>query len=333
MKKALIILSVFLIALCSCGTSETPEASGGENIPEELADYVEMLEALNLAFATGEYQEFIDAFPGPVKEALGLPGPVVNEWASLLEGVTAEMSYNTEEFIPSIDMGYYMKIHLNVQDGNTHLPNGTQTVNLHLRDNWEADNRPAILSMMLNTDGRQIFSRFGMQEIPSFEDKIFIVTGALAWANMPIERTINFLTVFEGEFRWGGSGYKDWSSFRGEPYTEDEIIAGAKKYLGMDYSPVGAYLWRADAPEGERTEFVWIDEDGQYSIVPIGIFPKSRSLIILDTPSEGDLTVRAFTYADYFLLEIEKIEDYNFLIKQNDDGTQYAQLLSVQTVE
>ena len=50
--------------------------------------------------------------------------------------------------------------------------------------------------------------------------------------------------------------------------------------------------------------------------------------MILDTPIEGDITLRAFTYPSHFLFIAWQMIDYNFLILYDDDGVPYARLLS-----
>lgn len=43
--------------------------------------------------------------------------------------------------------------------------------------------------------------------------------------------------------------------------------------------------------------------------------------------------MRAFVYADNFLLAVEQVIDHNFLVLHRNDGTPYARLLSVQTAD
>ena len=363
MKHLLLMLIAIAVLLSACGAQpseaipvpnhtypteelepppDTP-APQPESIREQFPtreDYIEMLYALQYAFATGELEAFIEAYPGPAEEGLGAPGPAVNEWPALLEGVTAQMSFDADEFDPWFDMAYHVTVHLDVSGGNNYLPSGSQTLRLLLGVNHENDKSPAVLSMILNTDGRRIFSNWwDFPEVPSFEDRVFAVTNHLAWASLPIERTIGFLNIFEGTVERGSDihghgGYIIyWGNFRGphNGYTEEEIIAGARKYLGIEnFSPADSYLWGQN-PDGP-SETVWINSYDNYEIAAIGIFPPPRSLLILDNPSQGDLTVRAFVYANEFLLVVDHIIDYNFLILQRDDGTPFVQLLSEQTV-
>ena len=358
MKRLLLILVALVVLLSACGVQPVevipeqehaylaeemePELPPAVEEPEPLSapvtreDYIEMLYALQYAFATGEFEAFIEAYPGPVDDGLGMPGPAANEWPALLEDVTAEMHFDVDEFDPWFDSGYHVTVQLDVSGGNLYLPSGRQTLRLLLGVNHENNKSPAVLSMMLNTDGRRVFSGWDLPEVLSFEDRIFAATNHLAWASQPIERTIGFLNIFEGTIErspaiYGGDIY--WSSFQTPHigYTEEEIIAGARRYLGIEnFAPADSYLWGQN-PDGP-SETVWINTYGNYEIAAIGIFPPTRSVLILETPSQGDLTVRAFVYTNEFLLVVDHIIDYNFLILHGDDGTPYAQLLSEQAV-
>ena len=246
-----------------------------------------------------------------------MPGPVVNEWPALLEGVTAQMSFDADEAFPEPEIttwGNTVTVQLYVSGGNIHLPDGEQTLRLNLVPNGET---PSILSMMLNTDGQQWPWR-GMPEAPTIEDKLFDLTARMVgWARLPIERTIIFIQVFEGEI----------------VVSEDEMIASAEKYLGIESFSPSYWHWDGTAPEGERSHFVRLNDDGKYEILGMGFHPPAFSTAILDAPSQGDLTVRVFIYANYFRFEVASITDFNFLVLYNDDGTPYARLLSEQAVD
>ena len=110
------------------------------------------------------------------------------------------------------------------------------------------------------------------------------------------------------------------------------MIAGAKKYLGIENFKPAYFHRHGTAPEQERSFLIWLFEDGTYGIPGMGLYAPTTSRVILNTPSEGDLTVRVFFYANEFWLDIHYIIDFNFLVLYNDDGTPYARLLSEQTV-
>ena len=361
-QKLLLITLILalLIGLSACGdnsvqpsdlevndnTSELPYQQTVD-VPDALPTkegYIEMLEALQHAFATGELQAFIEAYPAPVSLVdLGHPGPEANEWPALLDGLTAEMSFDPEDIADIYEAPFYwrntMTAYLYVSGGNIHLPDGAQTLRLRLGPNWQADNTPAIISMMLDTDGRQAYVVFS--ESPTFEEKALSIADRITWSDMSIFRTILFLGAFESE------GGHPW-----ERFSSDEIAAGASRYLGVeDFSPLdywvtlvgedgpdvirgedgepliaedGHYIWPLASPVGE-THFEIIHSAGYLSNLP-------TSVVILDTPSQGDLTVRKFSYADNFRFVVDEITDINFLVLHEDCGAPYVQLLSVQTV-
>ena len=289
-------------------------------------DYIEMLYALQHAFATGEFEAFVEAFPGLAEEGRGMPGPAVNEWPALLEGVTAEMFFDAEDVLSDPEWpdrwAHLVTVQLYVSGGNVHLPDGRQTLELSLIPNRDTDNTPSIICMMRTTDGQQWYLFSGLPENPTIEDKTLSVTAWMVgtWAELPIDRIMIFIRIFENEDGWGYS------------HTEEEMIAGAKKYLGIeDFSPIYSHR-DGTAPEGERSHRVRLTDDGRYEIPGHGFQPSPFNLVILDTPSQGDLTVRVFFFANEFMLELSRITDFNFLILYNDDGTPYARLLSEQAV-
>ena len=321
-------------------SANTPSLSSSEtniNGQEESAlksdvptkeNYIEILESLKNAFATGEYQMFLDQYPCPYIEGLGGIGPEANEWAPLLTGVTADMSYDPEQFsLNNNSLQCRVTFSLNVVNGNKYLPNGHQTIRLHLGYGGIESKKTAlyIYNMMLNTDGQQEFNSGNVRNPnPSLEEQVYCITEIMAkYADTSLARTIRFLDVFEGD---STSQYYDGA------HTEEQIIAGAKKYLGLDYSPARAILWFDDSKDRQHREIVEF-RNGKYNIVGMGLPPIVRSLLILDAPSQGDLTCRVFTYKDGFLLAVAYIEDYNFLVLHEEDNTPYIQLLNVETVE
>jgi len=291
--------------------------------PPTNEDYIKMMYALQHAFATGEFGAFIEAYPGPIDGGIGT-GPFVNEWPALLEGVTAEMTFSEEDVANNRfdDWGLRpIAIELYVSGGNIHLPSGKQTLELKLSNNRETGNTPSIVEMVLTTDGRDFFSwRWrDILEEPTLEEQLLLIVGRLEWQAGPLGYTITFLNVFENEEDWG-------------EFTYDEIVAGAKKFLGLvGFSPTDVYLWGESEQQLGRSELVYRHND-RYGIVGMGIKSPPRSMLVLDTPNEGDITVRAFAYENHFLFAVREVIDYNFLILQGDDGTPYARLLSEQTV-
>ena len=221
-----------------------------------------------------------------------------------------------------------MTVQLYVSGGNRHLPDGEQTLMLWLWAN-EATNTPSIFGMTLTTDGRGWGLSEGWPENPTLEDKLHLVTismmSSIAGSGLVIDRTYAFLTALD----------RDRFSF-----TEEEMIEGARRFLGVeDFSPTdyaffgeryhGSFL---DAIEEGRSVIVWY-EDGGYGWPGgcVGGPPFNR--LILPTPSQGDVTVRVFVYANYFYLELLRMYDFSFLRLYDEDGTPYAQLLSGQPVE
>ena len=350
MKRLLLVLAVSVLLLTACQTQPesivafpTPDYaySNDEYEPESPTpleenirhdsptreDYIEMLNALQHAFATGEFEAFIAAYPGWDEEGREMPGPAVNEWPALLEGVTAAMTFDEEDVV--IDSGVNawtagrLTVQLYVSGGNRHLPDGEQVLRLDLIRNRDS-NTPSIYGMMLITDRCTRAMRGG---VPLFEHQILGVAELLTASGMPLYRTMIFLDAFEG------GGPFDWGLF-----TYDEVVAGANKYLGFeDFSPADSYLWTSENEHmGALREPVWTFQgEGVYYEVGtmIGYFlMPPRSVFILDAPSHGDLTARVFIYADYFLFVVDRAYDFNFLILHDEDGTPYAKLLSEQEV-
>ncbi|MCL2856846.1 MAG: hypothetical protein FWE19_03870 [Oscillospiraceae bacterium] len=275
--------------------------------------YIEMLDALQHAFATGEFRTFVDTHPAPDDEwSFSGHGQILTEWPALLEGITAEMSYgNVMLNIPGTDTLRTLTVELYVTGGNSYLPSGEQTLELAFFRNWETHTNAAVHSMMLNTDGRQS-GLWIRPEMRTFEEQMLQVGLSLAWGELPVERTILFLSAIADERRW--------------VFTEEEIIEGARRHFDIEDLP--------PASEWENRYAVEQREDGRFvqRHTPSQLPPR-RSVVILDAPSQGDLTVRAFVYADDFLLSIREVVDYNFLVLHDDDGTPYARLLSEQPVE
>jgi len=111
------------------------------------------------------------------------------------------------------------------------------------------------------------------------------------------------------------------------------MILGAEKYLGLvNFSPSETYAWTLENTPPNTIICLVEYVEGRYRIIELGFGGIHASLLILDSPSQGDLTVRVFHYANIFRFEVSKIVDYNFRILHNVDGTPYAQLLSVQTL-
>ena len=187
MKRLLFVFAALAVLLAACQAPPAEAAPEPEYTycveelepeppqpppPPTREDYIAMLYALQQAFAIGEFEAFIEAYPGWAEEGRGMPGPAVNEWPALLYGVTADMTWG-EEYV-EIDPDAWVSravVQLYVNEGNRHLPSGRQTFELRFVINEEA-NAPSIFSMMLNTDGRQL-SRFRRLENPHFEDQIF----------------------------------------------------------------------------------------------------------------------------------------------------------------
>jgi len=270
-------------------------------------DFIAVLEALKEAFATGEYRAFAERYTEPTVVSHIDWDTEPNDWASLLAGVVAEMSYRPQELNISDLSECWLQASLKVRNGNSYLPSGNQTVNLRLTEN--SDGAPVLYSIMLITDGR-ITNAYN-PPFSSMEDKLRYLTDCMyICARTPLPRTMFFLGIFE-----------DFS----EGYTKDEIIAGAKKYLGLnDYVP----------SEDEISEIVKF-RNGKYVWGGTGFadFDVYFSVLILKKPSQGDITCRAFTYADSFLLKISETTEYNFRILEEPGGAPYAKLLSVQTEE
>ncbi|MCL2856845.1 MAG: hypothetical protein FWE19_03865 [Oscillospiraceae bacterium] len=352
MKRMMSILAVFAVLLSACQTvpveeihesddvhvieTEEPEPAAEQSVPEPgpeydrpsfptSEDYIEMLYALQHAFATGEFEAFVESYPGVVGEGWGAVGPAINEWPTLLEGVTSKMSFCTEDFADrnwsthSRTWCNVVTVQLYVSNGNRYLPSGKQTLELGIGLNW-GSNTPSIWRMKLTTDGR------GSPGTTHFESQILSLVTRLTWLGWtPLEATIMFLDVFEGEGR------------DNQGFTYDEIVVGAKKYLGIEnFSMAGLYTWSdwndENMPEGIFWERVERLNNGRYLILGIGFDAPSKSMLILDTPSQGNITVRVFTYANHFMLAVDHITDFNLLILHDDDGTPYAQLLSDQPV-
>ena len=297
-------------------------------------DYIAMLYALQDAFATGDFEAFIEAYPGWDEEGRDMPGPAVNEWPALLEGVTAVMTFDEEDFdFDPNARSNVATVQLYVSGGNRHLPNGEQTLLLNLIRNRDT-NTPSIYVMMLNTDGRQMLRFDGRgwlwPQPPSFYDQVEELTMwmvSVARSGLTIDRVVLFIDVFGG--RIGGDG----------SHTEEEMIEGARRFLGvenfapMDYAFIGwdAGDFQAAREEGRSTS-VWY-EDGRFFNPGRGFYPPPLSVIILDTPTEGDMTARAFIYANWLFFEVERIIDFNFLVMYDEDGVPYARLLSEQLRE
>ena len=210
-NKVWIVLCVFLLILSSCGSTEISEPLSEntplepqivERIPEQpqslrepdsresqdfeaaetqgteaedfaltIEDYIAVLEDLRHAFATGEYQEFVNAYP--------LFFQTDGYWPLLLEGVTAEMSFNADEIIFE-EYGWIspLTVHVNVSNGNRHLPSGEQTLKLLLSHISEHQRNIALFGMVLNTDGR-IFWPPSTSENPTLEDQVMLVTSSV----------------------------------------------------------------------------------------------------------------------------------------------------------
>ena len=272
--------------------------------------YIEMLYALQHAFATGEFEAFIDVYPAlPYGIHFNDPGRVASEWPALFRGITAAMSFNADDFIPRFGIhwrDYYVTVNLYVSGGNDYLPNGNQTLELGLAPNQHTGT-PKIFSMMLNTDGRLNLFYLSRLENPTLEEQMLpLVSLFSTWVHCPAARTYWFLFLFD-----------DWLSLP----TEEEIIAGAKKFLAIEYLPPASEwgLYRLD--DGTYTTF---------NPPTGGGYPMSAGII--ETPSQGDFTVRVFFYDDWFMLTVYRMTDFNFLILYEDDGTPYARLLSEQVV-
>jgi len=141
--------------------------------PPTREGYIEMLYALQRAFVTGEFEAFIEAYPGWDEAGRGMPGPAVNEWPALLEGVTAMITFD-EEDVADVDPDAWLAgrvtVQLYVSGGNQHLPSGRQTLELRLIRNRDT-NTPSIYRMELTTDGRQE-SRFGLPENQRFKNRL-----------------------------------------------------------------------------------------------------------------------------------------------------------------
>jgi len=279
-----------------------------------------MLYALQRAFVTGEFEAFIETYPGWDEEGRELPGPAVNEWPALLEGVTAVMTFDEADVVITENRRDFVTVQLYVSGGNRHLPNGRQTLELNIARNRETG-EPSIFTMMLNTDGQRILfdgSGWPWPVPPSLEHQVEEVTVwmmSMGWRGLTIDRVVFFLDIFAG--RTGGDG----------SHTEEEMIEGARRFLGVeDFSPADYF------PEEGRSGLVWY-EDGRYFIPGQGFYSPPISVVVLAAPTQGDMTVRGFVYANWFFFELEQIIDFNYLVLYDEDGTPYARLLSEQTVD
>ena len=284
--------------------------------PPTQADYVEVLEALKEAFATGEYQAFVERYP-PNLDKVEHVGDEHTAWPFLLDGVTADMTYSMDDF-EFYDYSGKMSssagtVSLQVKNGNVHLPSGRQTVWLQLEFcNGLGDGQRgvALYSMALNTDGR--WAEFATDEL--IEHQIYLLAGDLAvFAHTPLMQSICFLNEFDPNDKG---------------YTAEEIIAAAKKYLGVDYTLAEIEKDR----EGDAMLSYDKHTPDRYSIEEGCILGPIVRVKLLGANKENNLTCRAFIYANWFLLEIKEIKDYTFRILKNPDGAEYAQLLSVTTV-
>jgi len=201
-------------------------------------------------------------------------------------------------------------VQLYVSGGNRHLPNGNQVLSLVLTRNTphsEELNAPSIWMMWLITDGRRSLFDAPSEE-PTIENRVSRVTRTMvSWAELPIERVM----VFRGEFEGVHLA------------SEEEVTEAARRYLGIDNLE----------PPHLPTGFVLRTEDGKYGIGDRGFDPPPFSTLILDTPTEGDITVRVFVFANWFYFELERMVDFNFLVLHGDDDKPYARLLSEQLLE
>ena len=304
--------------------------------PPTREDYIAMLETLAHAFATGELEGFIETYPGWAEEGRGMPGPAVNEWPALLEGVTAEMTWDNEEVLAINPDGRFVNrvtVQLYVSGGNRHLPDGEQALLLELGGNPET-NTPAINRMMLVTDGRGWwpFSE-SWPENPTFEDRVLDVTrlmmSNIAGSGLAIDKTMGFLRAFESD------------ELTGEiPFTEEQMIEGARRFLGLENFSPADYRFNSEdtdetlerAQEEGRSTAVWY-EGGVYLTPGMGFYSPPLSTLILPTPSQGDMTVRVFVHANDFDFEVHAIIDFNYQRLYDADGIPYARLLSEQTVD
>ena len=300
--------------------------------PPTQADYVEVLEALKEAFAAGKYQAFVEQYP-PDLNRVEYIGDEFTAWPKLLKGVTAVMTYDIGDFTFHDYSGALTSstgtVSLQVTNGNKHLPSGEQKVQLHLEFCNGLGDVPrgvALYGMMLKTDGRKFYAWrfFGSptleEQIHYVTTRMYVYTGHFSTAKPGDWMTLPTIMTFLEAFEHRADTYVNEDEYVAS-YTEAEIIAGAKKYLGIDnYVPSGL------------SELVVL-RDGKYEWGGIGFLLPPFLLRILDTPTAGDLTCRVFVCADYFGLEIAKMIDYNFLILKNPDNTEYAQLLSVSIID
>jgi len=277
--------------------------------PPTQADYIEVLEALKEAFATGEYQAFLDKYRRDQEFALGDFGDrKSNEWPDLLKGVTAEMTYHAGDFVFHEGYCFQGNVSLDVENGNTHLPSGKQTVFVRIMQTENfVKNNLMLYSMSLNTDGRKEASQ------NPFEELIRKLSLHMVLDHSPLLKLLSYFCIL------------DPTNFSG--CTENEIIAGAKKYLGIEYALDDLIEDRKDY----RVAYYERDGVTMYGYPGMCGPNYAASTLILDTPTEGDITCRAFIYANNFLLDIAETRDYNFLVLHEPDGTPYAQLLSVTT--
>jgi len=281
-----------------------------ESIYPTQADYVEVLEALKDAFATGEYQAFVGKYPRDRDFAMGDFGDCKsNEWPALLEGLTAEMTYDIDDFNFLESYCFAGNVTVEVANGNTHLPSGRQIIFVRIMQTENfAKNNLMLYSMSFNTDGREEASQSQLEEQIRYLSFCFVVD------HSPLLKLLSYFSVLDP------TNFSD--------FTEAEIIAGAKKYLGIDYALENLIEDRKDY------RIAYYDRNGVTMYGYPGMCgPNYRaSTLILNTPTQGDITCRAFIYANSFLLDIAETSDYNFLILHEPDGTPYAQLLSVTTV-
>jgi len=362
MKRVLLILMAIAVLLTACQSApvvvmaepeeeeytyaaegyelEPPPAPRPEPEPPPPSlireDFIEMLYALQHAFATGEFEAFIEAYPGWAEEGRGMPGAAVNEWPALLEGVAAVMIFDEEDVDFDLDAwiaAARVTVRLYVSGGNRHLPNGEQTLEFSLVHNRDT-NAPSIYRMILNTDGRGWwpFSE-GWPENRTFEDRVLDVTRLMmsnvAGSGLAIDKTMGFLRAFESD------------ELTGEiPFTEEQMIEGARRFLGIEDFLPADYRFNSEednetlgrAREEGRSTAVWY-EGGVYLTPGMGFYAPPLSVLILPTPSQGDMTVRVFVHANDFDFEVREIIDFNYQRLYDDDGTPYARLLSEQLRE
>ena len=307
--------SIIASSEISSSSSESSPSNSTDTSPlpnPSKEDYNEIIDALQRAFSTGEYQSFNEKYTYPTY-AMGLgQGQVLNEWPTSLVGVIAKMDYDlTNAVFNSETTSCSIKVALKVLSGNNNIPIGNQTMQINIELASDGNEQAiALRSMMLTTDG-QIYAGEENGYSP-FEKQVLRVTEEMEYiASKPLSRIMSFIDIFEHNLLDANSNVQF--------YTTDEIIAGAKKYLGIDFSIAGY-------PHDE--EIVGF-EDGKYYALGFGPPMRYFSTCILDEPTEGDVTCRVFVYTDEFLLIVSEIKDYNYLILLDENGSPYAKLLSV----